>query len=345
VSNPYSPNIVLTRFRANGQKKDSLYKTHNVFNYEVPPDLNSITLRFAALSYAAPEKNIYQVKLEGFDQNWINLNNENEITYSQLQPGNYQFKVRATNNSGLWSKKQLNIEFTVLPHWYQTWWFLMFIALLTAAIIYFLYIYRIRQLLKVAAMRQKISSDLHDDIGATLSSNKIYTKLAKESPDKNKYLDLIENNVNTVIKSLDEMVWSINPKNDTAWALREHIESYACPILAASNINCHFISNLKDADLTITPKQRRHLFLSTKEMINNVTKHSNAKNCYINFSKVSRYLYIEVKDDGMGFNKEQANITRNGLHSLSFRAKDVGGRFSVESEEGKGTTVRMIIKL
>jgi signal transduction histidine kinase len=80
-------------------------------------------------------------------------------------------------------------------------------------------------------------------------------------------------------------------------------------------------------------------------MINNVIKHSNAENCYINFSKVKRYLYIEVRDDGTGFNQEQTNTTRNGLHSLAFRAKEVGGRFTLESEEGKGTTARMIIKV
>jgi signal transduction histidine kinase len=250
-----------------------------------------------------------------------------------------------TNNSGKWSNKVLTVRVRILPYWYQTFGFKLLMLFFIAAILYGIYKYRVQQLIKMAEMRQKISGDLHDDIGATLSSNKIYTTLAQQAPDNKKYIKLIEENTNSVIKSLEEMVWSINPKNDTVSALAAHMENYAKPLFLATKINCQFISNLKDIHIPITPKQRRHLFLSFKEMVNNVIKHSRCNNCYINFSKKGNYLYIEVRDDGQGFEKEKINSTRNGLHNLAFRAKEVKGRFIIDTEQKKGTTVRTMVKI
>ena len=343
--NPYSPNIVLTSFNAYGAKKDSIFNTYGDTFFRIPQGLNSINLRIASLSYASPSKNIYKVILEGYDEQWINLGQDNEISYRELAPGKYVFKAMATNNSGKWSDKMLTIRINILPYWYQTLGFKLLVLFAFAIILYGIYKYRVRQSVIIAEMRQKISGDLHDDIGSTLSSNKIYTKLAKESPENKKYLEFIEENTNNVIRSLDEMVWSINPKNDSLSALADHMSAYAYPLLAASNINCHYSSNLTDVHSTITPEQRRHLFLSLKEMVNNVIKHANCNNCYINFSKKSNYLYVEVTDDGEGFDPKNVNTTRNGLHSLGFRAKLLKGTFFVESEPKKGSTVRMMLKV
>lgn len=343
--NPFSPNIVLTRFYAYGAKKDSVFNSYGDTIFNIPQGLNSINLRLASLSYAAPSKNIYKVKLEGYDDNWIELGQENEINYRELEPVSYVFRAMSTNNSGKWSEKILTLQLNIAPYWYQTLAFKLLCLLAIAAILYGVYRYRIQQLLNIAEMRQKISGDLHDDIGATLSSNKIYTRLARQYPENNKYIELIEENTNTVIRSLEEMVWSINPKNDSLAALSNHISAYTFPLLDASNIEVHYASNLTDAPLTITPKQRRHLFLSLKEMVNNVIKHAHCKNCHVKFEKRGNSIFVEVRDDGMGFDPQHVNTTRNGLHSLRFRAKEIKGKFQIDSQPGQGTTARMTLTI
>jgi signal transduction histidine kinase len=205
-----------------------------------------------------------------------------------------------TNNSGKWSDKPFSLKIYVTPFWYQTWWFTVLVVLAVGAFFYGLYRYRLAEVLRVERLRRKISSDLHDDIGSTLSSINIYSEIAKKEKENAFYLETIQLHTQNIISNLDDLVWSINPKNDTVSGLAGRISSFAEPLLAAKNIACDFVMDINDPNLAISLEQRQHIYLSFKEMVNNVVKHSKCRHCHITFSQKGKRLCLSVKDDGKG---------------------------------------------
>jgi signal transduction histidine kinase len=189
-------------------------------------------------------------------------------------------------------------------------------------------------------MRQRISRDLHDDIGSTLSSINIYSNLAKEEKDNTFYIDTIQQYTQNIINNLDDLVWSINPKNDGIATMVDRMRSFAEPVLAAKGIRCRFTDDV-DYNLNISLEKRNSLFLAYKEMVNNVLKHSNCSSCNINFCTKGKTVSIAVEDDGEGFSMENLNGKRNGLKNLDYRAKQLNGKFIINSEDGKGTRAEL----
>jgi signal transduction histidine kinase/ligand-binding sensor domain-containing protein len=345
ADNPYPPKIALTYLEAYSKEKDSVFNIYNTSEVTVPAGFNSLYFQFAALSYAAPAKNQYKIKLENFDKDWIELKNQNVRRYTNLTPGWYIFRVMGSNNSGKWSDKPFFLKIYITPFWYQTWWFKVLVVLAVAAVLYTLYRYRITQILRVERLRRKISSDLHDDIGSTLSSINIYSELAKKEKNNGPYIETIQQHTQNIIGNLDDLVWSINPKNDTISVLAERMKSFAEPFLTAKNIACNFVEDVHDTTLAISLEQRQHIYLAFKEMVNNVVKHSDCRNCQIQFLQKGKQLFLSVMDDGKGFNIKTNNNHRNGLKNLSERAKQLRGVFLVESIPGEGSKVKLEIRL
>ncbi|MCW3080304.1 sensor histidine kinase [Segetibacter sp.] len=337
--NPYNAKVVLTYIGANNGNRDTTSNTYKNTSYTFPAGYNAVIFKFAALSFAAPDKNNYKVKLEGLDKEWLFLKNVNEVRYPKIPPGKYTFVVQASNNNGKWSTRSLRVNLTVLPFWYETWWFKLLVVLAVASLLYAFYHYRISQILKLEKFRRKISSDLHDDIGATLSSINIYSELAKSEKDNRSYLDSIQQNTLSTINSLDDLVWSINPKNDSIEILIERMRFFAVPFLEARKIRCEFLSDKEPEDSEISLEQRASLYLAFKEMINNVVKHAESTFCSVKIIQKGRSFSIEVKDNGKGFSIEKINGHRNGLKNLRERAKENNGRFEIISKPGQGAAL------
>ncbi|MDB5250749.1 MAG: hypothetical protein JWQ40_5143 [Segetibacter sp.] len=336
--NPYDAKIVLTYLAANNGKLDTSLNTYRKTSFTLPAGYNSVILKFAALTFAAPDKNNYKVKLEGFDKDWLPLKNENEIRYQMLPPGNYTLFVQASNNSGKWSNQTLSVPLTVLPFWYQKWWFTFLIILVVMGLIYVFYHDRISQILKVEKMRRKISTDLHDDIGATLSSINIYSELAKNEKDNKHYLSAIQQYTLSTINNLDDLVWSINQKNDTVEMLVERMRSLAESFLKSKNIVCEFNNEYEKSTAEISLEQRSSLYFAFKEMINNIVKHSNATHCTIKIIQKRKSFCMEVKDNGRGFDIGKINHHRHGLINLKERAKEINGHLEIVTSPGQGAT-------
>ena len=173
-------------------------------------------------------------------------------------------------------------DFTIKAPWWNQWWFKTLFVMIVVSIIFLLYRIRMEQLLKVERIRRSISGDLHDDIGATLSSMIIYTNLARSEKDHEYYLDLIDQNAKEVIGKLDDLVWSINPKNDTCEQLINRMRLHAEPLLNAAGIRLNFTVNPAVLQLKLDLFVKNNVYLLFKEIVNNVVKHSVAANCYIN---------------------------------------------------------------
>lgn len=148
--------------------------------------------------------------------------------------------------------------------------------------------YRIMQILKVEKLRRKISSDLHDDIGATLSSINIYSELAKNEKDNIDYIKTIQEHAQNTISNLDDLVWSINPNNDNLKVLIDRMRSFALPLLRDSKVKSEFITNMQDEETSISLEKRRSIYFAFKEMVANVLKHANSTFCSIEVQQKNR---------------------------------------------------------
>lgn len=164
---------------------------------------------------------------------------------------------------------------------------------------------RVAQVMRLERVRRGISSDLHDEIGSTISSINIYSELAKSDPHNEPYLQLIQENTREVIGKLDDLVWSINPKNDSVPQLVARMRLFAEPVLQGAGIQPHFVVQNEVPQLELSLEIKRNLYLVFKELVNNVVKHSAARNCYIDLSMKSGRLWLTVSDDGVGFDPQK----------------------------------------
>jgi len=219
------------------------------------------------------------------------------------------------------------------------------VVFLAATAAYGIRNYRLNQMLKVETLRKKISKDLHDDIGSTLSSINIYSELAKKEKNNDVYLNTIQQHTQTIISSLDDLVWSINPKNDTIEILVEKLRSFAEPFLNAAKIKTQFTTQIENNNLLLTLTQKTNLYLACKEMVNNVVKHSGADYCQVSIVQAGRTIEMEVKDNGKGFMPERINNGRNGLRNLKTRAEELNGEFVLSTHPGSGSMGKFRINM
>ncbi len=349
------------------QKKDSSFLLGNGIRvenfqfdgpsnwYNIPEHLslayknNYITFDFIGITMSQPQNVKYQYKLEGMDENWSSLTTNTSAPYGNLPQGNYTFIVKAMNNEGYWSN-EFKYTFTIRPPWWKTWWFrilaITFLLVLIFFISRFIYVYNLRKQknilekqLAVQYERQRISSDLHDEIGSTLSSINIYAGLAKKETNKDSFLDAINQNVSDVINKLDELVWSINPKNESTTSIVNRLRSYAEPITQAREISFEIENELPDADIKLTVEITHDIYLVAKELINNAIKHSKCKHIRVKFSRQQKKLLLIVEDDGIGYDETSIRKDRKGLSNIAQRVATMKGNITTENSNGTRITI------
>jgi two-component system, NarL family, sensor histidine kinase UhpB len=197
-------------------------------------------------------------------------------------------------------------------------------------------------------MRNNISQDLHDDIGASLSNINILNELARRNinrPAKSEeYISKASEDIQRISESLSDIVWNINPRYDDPENLFVRMKRYAADMLDGKNIKGEFDFPLSESHLTLSMTQRRDLYLIFKEAVNNLVKYSGAKNAAIKVTAEDHKIELIVKDDGKGFDKSKAG-TGNGLHNMEQRAKASGAKISITSNTEMGTTVKLEMKI
>ncbi len=185
LENGHIPPIVITSFRI----FDQLIKPTNPGQLmELSYDENFISFEFAALDYTAPDKNHYAYMMDGLDQRWQYSGNRRFASYTNLDPGKYTFKVKGSNNDGVWNEEGFSMQLYIHPPFWRTWWFMLIVLITISAVILSLHEYRVRQLLEVEKIRVKIASDLHDDVGSSLTKISMFSDLIIEqtNPAQNK---------------------------------------------------------------------------------------------------------------------------------------------------------------
>jgi|TARA_R100000541_G_scaffold49839_5_gene56994 hypothetical protein len=299
---------------------------------------NEIRFTYAATSYIDPERNTYQYKLDGFDNDWSTWSLETQKDYTNLGEGEYVFKVKSRNVYEADGEID-TITFTILPPWYRTWWAYMLYLIVIAGILYGIYKIRINQILKIQGVRNRIADDLHDDLSGTLIGISNFAKAITKNPNKEnqeRFIGLIEKSADEAKEKISDIVWTINPTHDEWVNFLTKCRRHASDILEAQGIE-YSLEMDENIPGQLEMELRKNLWLIFKEIITNITKHAEAEYVLIRFKTQSNKLNITIRDKGKGFDMKAVE-SGNGIQNIKKRVEAIDGEVSLESIVAEGTS-------
>jgi ligand-binding sensor domain-containing protein/two-component sensor histidine kinase len=351
------PPIYLSRVQVGGQDL-SLPETGTLRLPELKLSAaqNNVRIEYVGLSFEGEQTLKYEYKLEGVDADWNPPTQERSVNYASLSPGTYRFLVRAVNADGLPSATPATVAFTILPPIWQRWWFLTFIAVLLAGVTTMIYRYRVARLLELERVRTRIATDLHDDIGASLSEMAILTEVVKQhhsvtDAESVRMLTHIAERARGLVDSMSDIVWAIDPRQDDLSNVVLRIAELASEVLEAKGIACQIHTPPEPEKVKLIPEQRRHLYLIFKEALTNIVRHAHCASVSLTMTVSDHQLVAEIRDDGCGFVStlpgDGARRSRggHGLENMQARAAQLGGQLRIDSAPGQGTRLTLTMPL
>ena len=308
----------------------------------VPPERNAIQVEFAAPDFRPGSALQYQYKLESAAAEWSPASSERSVHYASLPAGDYQFLVRAVGQDG--AGPPAGVSFRVLAPVWRRAWFLALVAALGLAAAYSVHRYRVSQLIALERVRTRIATDLHDDIGASLSQMAIMSELvSRRAAADREALQAIAGTSRELLESMSEIVWAIDPSHDRLHDLTQRMRWFAGETLSGCGIALHFSIPEQERELRLSVETRRQVFLIFKECVNNIARHAQARHAYIALRAEQAHLVLEIEDDGCGF--DGGPSAGHGLRNMVWRARLLNATFEVQGSPGKGTRVVLRVPL
>jgi ligand-binding sensor domain-containing protein/two-component sensor histidine kinase len=310
----------------------------------------SISFSFISPVYNGDAPHQYSYILEGLDKEWTPIGTVNTQRFANLPPGTYTFKVKAGSSEGSWNEEAASFTFRVRPPFWKTAWFIGGIVLLSGLIIYAFYRNRLRQAIAMERLRTRIATDLHDDIGATLSSISMYSEAVKnqvkeQMPHLENVLTKMGENSREMVTNMSDIVWAINPDNDNGKKMVQRMESYARDICAVKNVQLLFEGDKNLDELKLPLEHRKNIYLVFKEALNNALKYAGATQIEIRLQQIRNdTLLLLVKDNGKGFNPEEA-VHGNGLKNMQLRSEEIGASLKIITAANLGASIELICEI
>jgi signal transduction histidine kinase len=289
------------------------------------------------------------------------------VAYKRLPPGSYVFQVIACNNEGIWNESGATVALVLRPQFWQTWWFLGLSSLLAIAVIGIATRYATRRRMQrrlerleyqhaIERERTRIARDMHDELGAKLTRISFQGAMALRSLDDRteaeRQVGSMAETARDLVASLDEIVWAVDPGNDSLENLANYISRYASEFCADGPLSCDLIIPAKLPDYKLLTDVRHNIFLAVKESLNNALKHSGGTQVQVSMKTKDHELEVVIADNGHGINQPhpaesngRTRRTGRGLSNLRERLETINGRCEVESLPGQGTRVRLIVPL
>ncbi|MEX1011773.1 MAG: two-component regulator propeller domain-containing protein [Balneolaceae bacterium] len=304
-------------------------------------DRNLIQFSFSGISFDAPSGILYEYRMAGVDSDWT-VTYDRTVRYPSLSPGEYRFEVRAYNSSGVVSLNPASWSFEIeRPLWMQ-WWVLMIAGVAVMGIILIIYnYYRIRRMVDIERMRVQIASDLHDDVGASLTELALQTdflRAGNPEPEVGETLGQIGDHSRRIVSALDDIVWYIDARNDRAGDLTDRMQDHANSLLTVRGTDIHYNFSGLDMDRRLPVQIKENLYLIYKEAVNNIAKHSDATAVHVTLKVDGRNFYLEVADNGK--KQQERRRSGQGLRNMNMRANRMGANTDIEVENGFRVVVR-----
>ena len=343
-----APEILITGLKVAGViRQISQLGETDIGRIELGSSQNQLNIDFVGLSFGPGEQLRYQYQLEGSEQSWSQPSDHRSVNYASLAAGRYRFLVRAVNSEGVASIRPATFAFTILPPFWERWWFILLATVLLGLTAYTIHRQRLAQSVALERVRTRIATDLHDDIGANLSliamlSDVARTQLERDDVRLREWFSTIATTSRDTVDAMSDIVWAVNPKRDQLRDLTRRMRRFADDILGARNIELSFAA--PDSDLKLGSDLRRSLFLIFKEAVNNIVRHSRCTSVTVHLSVEHGWLVLKVSDNGKGIDSS-SSIEGVGLGSMVQRAQELGGTLNVLSPNGTGTTLTLKLPL
>jgi len=328
-----------------------------------------LAFRYTCADLRAPEQLQFRYWLEGVDEGWVDAGSQRTASYIQTPPGTYRFRVMAGGASGIWREAAQPVLVTIVPRLWER-GSVRSLAGLTllgamAATAYSIGRARVRRKLArseqqraVEQERQRIAANIHDDLGASLTRITLLSDLAREGAVAGGIaaeMDQIHKTSCELTRSMDEIVWAVDPEHDTLDSLVTYLGKFAQDLLRVANTRCRLHIPTTVPAIGVSSHVRHNLFLAVKEALHNVIKHAAATEARLHFSLETDAFVLVVADNGRGFipTEHAGNPVLhagqisggNGLRNISRRLREIGGRCEVVSAPGQGTEIRLRVPL
>jgi signal transduction histidine kinase len=359
-SNPHLPQVAITGIRVLSHPLQSDTDAAFLHSLTLPYDSNTVAFSFAALEFTAPAGNRCQYRLQGFDNDWVDGGEDREARYANLPPGHYRFLVRAANADGVWNPAPAKLSLVIVPPWWRTPLAYFIFALLVSAtltlVIRTIIRQRVRRRLRILEREQavneerlRISRDMHDELGTGLTKIALLSEVAQRKAVASAQLQPLSEIARTsrqLTEKIGEIVWTLNPQNDTLDTLAAYIREWVQEQYDALG-DVHVRTDIPEdlPPLSLGHRTRQALLLVTKEAVNNAVKHSLAAQITVRIRLSASTISFTVSDNGIGFRPGGSSGAGrgNGLGNMAARMQGAGGRFSIGSTPGSGTTIEFSV--
>jgi signal transduction histidine kinase/ligand-binding sensor domain-containing protein len=326
----------------------------------MPVGTRRLEVRVTSPNTVAPERLIFRHRLMGFDDDWVPLEDRRIVSYTGLPPGSYRLLLEVRGPNSTWQGMADALTVRIPPRFWQRRDVQAaagagFVCLVAAAgwagerWRSQRRLERIRIEQAREQERQRIARDIHDDIGSGLTEIVMLSHLAGrtaaeagQAGDAASAIGRIEDRARRLTRSMDEVVWAINPKNDSLEGFITYFHHWAQAFLGNAGIRVRWDLPLEPTEAPLSAEVRHELLLACKEGVTNIVKHSGAEQVRIRCRPEAGGLEILIQDDGRGFVANESG-RGHGLDNLRDRLAAVGGRCDIRSAAGRGTEVQFVV--
>ena len=347
--NMRAPPVIIEEVLANGERVDAAGEVR------LGPGARDLSIRYTALSFVAPKQVQFRYQLEGVDEDWLSETTDRSARYTHLPPGDYTFRVIAANNDGVWNETGASLALEVLPFWWQTRWFMVLAGITAAGSIGGAarlwtarrYRRRMAELEHQHALereRNRIATDLHDDLGSNLGSIALLSASARKNASGEEAEDFaeIQQLAESTAESMRDIVWFIDSSEHELQPLALRMKETAARLLAEVSWEFHAPPELPSRNLSTEFK--RHFFLIYKESLHNIRKHARATKVRIDLSVSGEQVELVIADNGLGFVDGGAHAGL-GLNSMRRRASALGWILNIGNGPERGTRIHLVASL
>src|SRR5271170_1025600 len=345
VENHFAPPVVIERFTA-----DDIELPLSTAGQSIPPGHNRFAFQYAGLSYLAPAKVNYRYILEGFDKRWTDAGSRRIAYYTNLPPGQYRFRVQTANNDGTWNEPGAEIAFYVRPPFYRSLWFILLAIGLIAALTILLYRLRVRRLQlqfqAVLAERNRVAREIHDTLAQSFVGVSVQLELAaqllvqSQIAAAGQQIDRIREYVREGLAEARRSIWDLRA-NTAQHTLTTRLTRLA-EQSATEQLSIHL--NIGGTYRPLAPAFEDEILRTAQESLANVTRHANATHASVGLRYDSSRLTLIISDNGRGFRATDNSLPSNGhfgLQGMRERAAQIHGQLTIESTQGRGTTIKL----
>ncbi len=356
--NPYFPLAVLTSLKINDGSVPGQMLTSS--HITLPFDSSTVTFEFAGLEFTNQQKNEYRYLLEGWDKTWVFVGKTRLARYSNLPPGTYTFKVQASNNDEVWGPQTVLTHIHITPPYWEQWWFVV-IAVATGLTLLILFVRqfvarklraKLQEMEKQQAVqkeRERISKDMHDDLGSGLSRIAIQSELLKHKLKCNENAEVQAEKIvlasRELVDNLSEIVWALNPRHDSMQSLMTYLREFTTDLFEESKARCLFLFPDPIPNLSLPSEVRRNIYLVLKEALNNSYKYAAATQVTLEMKVNGKEIIFRVADNGKGFDMNNTRQFGNGVANMQRRAKNIKADLTIQSQSGKGIQVEIQVTI